>query len=210
MDPIDTSIRNLRALVDEHNKMGMKILKAAGGKLYPLDLLTIAVMNRSVALLTGFCDLLEKRNFVAAAPLLRMQLDNLLRFHAAWLVDKPHDFAMSVFQGERIRDLKDRNGKKMTDAYLVGELSKQHPGLSSIYEHTSGYVHLSEKHIFNSMTAKKGPGQEFNMKISAIDGFVPKEIYLEAMQAFLKITGILFSYLQGWALTKDGPAKKDI
>lgn len=206
MENVDKAIASLRCLTEEHNKTSMKIMKAADGRLYPLDLLVVAVMNRSVALLVGFCDLLEKRNFVAAAPLLRMQLDNLLRFHGAWLVDNPHEFAMGVLTGKRIKDLRDRDGNKMSDNFLVKKISEQYPVLSSVYEHTSGYVHLSDKHVFNSMTAKEG--YKFNIKISTIDEFVPEATYLEAIHAFLEITGVLFRYLEGWAITKDGPVKK--
>lgn len=204
MDKVDISIRNLRALVNEHNEMGMRIMKAAGGKVYPVDLVAVAVLNRSAGLLVGFCDLLEKHNFVAAAPLLRLQLDNLLRFHAIWLVDKPHDLASAVVAGKPIGKMKDRDGEKMTDGYLVKKISKEYPALSNVYKHTSGYIHLSDKHIFNSMTAGKTV-DGFNMKVSAVDGFISEDTYIEALQAFAEITMILFRYLQGWAVTKDGP-----
>jgi hypothetical protein len=43
-------------------------------------------------------------------------------------------------------------GGEDTSANLVkGKLAEKYPWVSDIYEPTSGFVHLSEKHIFNSL-----------------------------------------------------------
>lgn len=81
-----------------------------------MDLLAVATLNRSLALLTGFSAMIEARNFVSAAPLIRLQLDNCLRFSACWLVSDPHDFAMKVLEGKQVRSLRDSNGNRLTDA----------------------------------------------------------------------------------------------
>lgn len=207
-DRISTSLANLRSLKEEHLKMGRGILEAKEGAMYPMDLLTVALLNRSLCLLSAFCDLIEKRNFIAAAPLLRLQLDTLLRGHAAWLVKDPHQFATDVLAGKSIRKMKDRTGKDMTDHHLVDTIAKEHPQLRSVYERTSGYVHLSEAHFFNAIRAGDGKGKA-NIKISETDSFIPEEAYIEAMQAYLYITGTLFRYLEGWRLSKDGKATAD-
>jgi hypothetical protein len=203
MNKVTESTNNLRKIAGEHQNMGAEIMRGASGAMYGLDILAIAVLNRSLCLLEGFCDLIEKRNFIAAAPLLRLQLDNLLRFHAAWLVNNPHDFSLEVLAGTHIRKMKDRDGNLMTDRYLVDKLSEQHPEMKSVYEHTSGYIHLSEKHIFNSLGKPEASGR-FTMKVSSTDDFIKEADYLEALRAFFEITGILFSYMKGWSLTKDG------
>jgi hypothetical protein len=205
MSNIDASVKNLRKIIEEHQKMGAEIMRAASGQMYTLDILAIAVLNRSACLLTGFCDLIDHRNFVAAAPLLRLQLDNLLRFHGAWLVEDPHKFSQEVLKGTHIRNLRDRDGSLMTDCHLVNKLSEQYPVMKSVYEHTSGYIHLSDKHIFNSLGKLKEDGT-FHMKVSTSDDFIKERDYLEALRAFFEITGVLFSYMKGWALTKDGSA----
>jgi hypothetical protein len=46
------------------------------------DMYIIAAMKRSLCLLRGFADLVESRNYVAAAPLVRLQMDNALRVAA--------------------------------------------------------------------------------------------------------------------------------
>ncbi len=88
-----------------------KQMMEPGQDLFPLDMLAIGVINRSLSLLTGFATLIRANNYIAAAHLTRPHLDNFLRFYAAWLVDKPHDFAMDVMKGVRIDKLKDKDGK---------------------------------------------------------------------------------------------------
>lgn len=208
MDKVQTSIKNLRAITDEHQIMGAKILRADAGNMFTLDILAISVLNRSLCLLTGFCDLIEAKNFIAAAPLLRLQLDNLLRFHGAWLADNPHSFSEEVLKGTHIKKLKDKLGNYMTDRYLLDQIAIEYPVMKSVYEHTSGYIHLSDKHIFNSLGKLEEDGT-FHMKVSTFDDFIKEGDYLEAIRAFFEITGILFRYLEGWAQTKDGKIGKN-
>ena len=111
---IREQIAGVRSRRDEHFVIGSAFLGQQGSALYKLDLLAIAVLDRSLALLRGFCDLVEGRNMIAAAPLLRCQLDNGLRFFASTLVENPHDFALKVHTGNPIHKQKDRSGKSMT------------------------------------------------------------------------------------------------
>ena len=79
---------------DAHLEVGMCMHKAYGGAIYPLDLLASAVLKRSMALIDGFSAMIRAENFICAAPLVRLQLDNLLRFSASWMVEKPHDLVL--------------------------------------------------------------------------------------------------------------------
>lgn len=77
-EQILNQIEKLRQSKSDHIKMGERVLSAHGGDLYTFDLLAVATLNRSMCLLRGFCDLMASENFVAAAPLVRMQLDKAL------------------------------------------------------------------------------------------------------------------------------------
>jgi hypothetical protein len=70
--------------------------------LYPLDLLAIAVMDRGLSLIFGFIAQIRTNNFTCAAPLVRMHLDNVLRFYAAYISEDPHEFTFKVFEGNHI------------------------------------------------------------------------------------------------------------
>lgn len=194
-----------------HLEVGLKMAQAYGGAIYPVDLLAQAVLNRSANLLDGFVTLARKRNFICCAPLLRLQIDNCLRFYAVFIVKDCHRFAMDVLQGTQINKMKDRNGKLMTDRYLAERLNEEHPWILRVYERTSSYIHLSDTHIFNtvkqSSEEKEAQGiQEFKMGVG--DNFEGDELYEEAALALIEATNILFKYLVGWVKTKDNPPKR--
>ncbi|MCC6425701.1 MAG: hypothetical protein IT435_02650 [Phycisphaerales bacterium] len=151
--------------------------------------------------------MIEDRNLVCAGGLLRMQLDTALRFHAAWLVEDCHEFACEVLQGTRIDKLTDRSGKRLHDFYLVECMSGEDgcDWISRVYRETSGYVHLSDKHLFQTFTSVDEDERTVEVKIGATDHEWPEEIYLEVVDAFLAATRLFVKYLQGWEVTKQNP-----
>jgi hypothetical protein len=199
------AILALRSRREKHFELGRRIIEAFGGALYGFDILAIASLNRSVSLLSAFCHLIEVRNFISAAPLIRLQLDNAMRLCAANLAADPHEFTVQVMEGAPIKKLKDRSGHLLTDTYLVQSLARRHPWVTSVYDNTSGYIHLSEKHIFNALAVAEGKERSLNMKISDRDEFLSDETYLQAIEAFGAATDVVFEYLEGWAYTKANP-----
>ena len=96
----------------------------------------------------------------------------------------------------------------MTDSYLVSILSEQDPWIANVYEQTSGYIHLSRRHILNSLTAVGEDGR-FAMKMSSEDGVVPANAYLEAIEALRAASGVFLRYLESWSLTKSSRTLKE-
>jgi hypothetical protein len=192
-------LAQLRARRDEHFVLGQRFLGAKGDGLYKLDLLATAVLDRSLALLRGFCDLVECRNMIAAAPLLRCQLDNGLRFFAPSLVADPHEFVEMIEKGIAVRKIKDRSGKLMVDSYLVDQLTAHVSWVKSLYAQASGYVHLSEQHIFNTTGIPDQDGMT-TIKITGHDGSVwTEQRYLEAIEAFDHSTSLVLELIEQWS-----------
>jgi hypothetical protein len=184
------------------------MFEAFGGAFYGMDLLAAGALNRSKAHIAGFQQLVGAKNLICAGALLRLQLDTALRFYAAFLVEQPHDFALAVLGGARVRDLKDRDGKKMTDAYLVEKLGQEFDWVPRVYERTSGYVHLSSTHLLSAMAPTEGASDSdraITIKIAAEDKPLPAWIYIEAVDAFRAATDILLRYVHGWVFTKANP-----
>ncbi|MCX2740530.1 hypothetical protein [Pontibacter anaerobius] len=175
--------------------------------MYPLDLLANAVLNRTLSTISGFVLLTRANNFNCAAHLIRLHLDNLLRFSAAWIVDNPHDFAMKVLSGEQINHLKDISGNKMHDGYLVDQLSVKYPWVKRVYKETSGFVHLSHKHIFNSTKLKDIEQRTIAFSISKEDYFVDDQLRVEATELMIEITNCICDFIKGWTWTKKHPPK---
>ena len=185
-----------------------EMLRAYNASIYPLDFLAIGAANRSLAHCAGFRAMISARNFICAASILRLQIDTVIRFAAAWLVPRPHALAQEVLKGTPISKLHDRAGHRMTDAYLVAALARDHPWMTNVYKQTSGYIHLSEKHIFNCLS-EVGEDRQISVKLSSVDESVTDELYLEAIEAFTEATRIFADYLGGWTLTKGHPEKVD-
>ena len=153
---IDDSLKKLSSLEEEVMGIAKAMLLAGQGKQYPFDLFTTAVLDRTLSLINGYVLLVRNDNFRCAAHLIRLHLDNYLRLNAAWLVDDPQQFALDVINGVQIKDIKDKDGNKMHDGYLVNSLLSEHPSLKEEYARTSGYVHLSRRHFLSSNRLVEG------------------------------------------------------
>lgn len=139
-----TALKKLRGHRYLHYELAEHASGSKSGAGYPIDFLAVAVLNRSLALIRGFCDLIESRNFLAAVPLIRLQLDSCLRFSAAWYAPNPQEVAEKVLAGARIRDFPARDGDKvkMHDRYLVDQMAVKYPWVSEVYKNTSEYTPL--------------------------------------------------------------------
>jgi hypothetical protein len=203
-EELTKKLEDLRGGISVCEEMLKKMIEADDGAIYPLDLYAIGTLHRSQALIDGFCDLVSSKNLIGATPLIRLQLDNALRFYAAFIVDDPHQFAGEVLKGESVRNLKDKENKKMTDNYLVNKLSVEHPFITPLYEQTCGFVHFSNTHIYYSMQDIKDDGTfSFPMLVKDIE--VKDEIFIQAIDAFKSSTNVLLKYIESWIFTKDNP-----
>ncbi|MEZ6016517.1 MAG: hypothetical protein R3F49_15475 [Planctomycetota bacterium] len=206
-DPLAKRLGELEELEGSLLDLAMKCMQAYGGAVYPMDLLANGASNRTLALCSGFRRMIADRNMICAGSLLRLQVDTALRFYAAYIVEDPHAFATEVLKGTRVDKLKDRDGKPMQDAHLVKRLAEAEAleWLPSVYRETSGYVHLSSKHLFNTFNSVDEATRTVQIKVGAADGDLPQDIYIEAVDAFIAATRLFMRYLHGWGLTKQNP-----
>ena len=204
MNPtLDEKIKHIESLQNLHLKHIMEMLKADGGSIFGLDLLALAAFKRSMSLCAGFACLVRGTNYLSAAALVRLQLDTCLRFFAAFIVDRPHEFSQSILDGVPVRKLKDRSGNLMTDRYLVDTLGKKYEWMPRVYEATSGFIHLSERHMF-SVWNPDAAGK-FQTMVRATDDHLENALWVELADGFLACTDALFEYLKGWTFTKQNP-----
>lgn len=189
---------------DKQPEMWLRMLKCYQSKFYPVDILAMAALNRSTALCDGFRSLIEQKNFICAASILRLQLDNACRFASVFFVSDPHTFASAVMDGKRIKDFKDKSGNVMTDTHLVTQMSIKHPWIAKVYETTCGYIHLSDKHIAHAIESRTDD-RTFVFKMSATDEHIAEESFVEAIEAFCAATEIFHDYIEGWIFSKAHP-----
>lgn len=115
-----------------------------------------SILNRTINLNRGYITLVNDNNYIAAAPLVRLNLDSLIRLFASTQSEFDVDtFAKNVRKGDVIRKMKyyKNHKERLTDAKLI-ELIKEIKGFKwteQIYEAGSGYVHLSNQHFYSSI-----------------------------------------------------------
>jgi hypothetical protein len=200
---LQDDISLLDDLLVKQTDLGRKVMESDEGKLFPVDFFVIAAINRSMCLISGLKVLIEKNNFLCAAPLVRLQIDNAARLYAGTLVEKPHKLVEDMIKGVPINKQIDRDGKRLNDAYLINKLSEELPWIKRVYKNASGYIHLSEKHIYNLYTP--GRNGSFKLTISSETNSIPESLYSELIRAFIATTEKLFELIEGWIYSKENP-----
>ncbi len=200
---LEEILDSINAYIKELFKLGKWMLEAHSN-LYPYDLFCTAILNRTVNFHKAYISMLKDNNFIAAAPLVRIHMDSLLRLFASRLIDYNVDeFANKVLNGIRIKDLTDRNKKKMFDGHLVGELSKlpDMAWVKGIYDQGSGYVHFSNLVTQQSFSIASEKSS-LNARIRMNDDLVPMEEKITASITMMKISNKIAEFIMDWVEQK--------
>ena len=97
---LDARLNRITAEQADLLREGQALLRA-GLPTNQVGMLLLAAAKRSIALPEGFTAMIRARNFHAAAPMVRMQLDTALRVAALRFVSDPHAYAAAVMEGGR-------------------------------------------------------------------------------------------------------------
>ncbi len=174
------------------------------GRLYKGSHYIFSIANRAIALNRGYHMLAKANNYVTAISLIRLQIDNCLRLYAMSLVEDPKDFYEKILGGSELRDLPDRDGKKMTDNYLVTKLDILYPKFKLLYKNTSGFIHFSNEHLFinNSVTDINEESFRLQTTIGDIDRLKIHEKVDYSFNMFMAGKN-LFKLIKGYRLTME-------
>lgn len=200
-------VKRLRATKMTCLKAAKALAEADGGRIFGVDLIAFAVLNRSISLIDGFTAMIRARNILCAGALLRLQIDNLIRFYACWLVKEPHRLLETFMEGKPLNRIRSEKGNSLTDAYLRSELTKDYPWLNSVYEATSGFIHLSKPHMHSIATIATQPGT-IGIGIGSGARKVREADLIEALEAFAETTYGLLQLVKSWHVTKSVSGKQ--
>jgi hypothetical protein len=197
---ISSRLEILRAMPDQQVALVATVLRAHDNRI-AIDLLAAAAVQRSLALIDGFCALIERQNCLCAAPLVRLQLDSAMHVFAALLVNDPSTVLRQHLAERQLNRIKDRDGEKLTDKYLHETLAKRVPWVSAVYNATSGFVHMSKRHLMDMVQAVGRDG-----RISFCVGRAnilcsPGETSI-VVDAFTGATRLLTWIIEDWLKTK--------
>lgn len=194
----------LGQLLDHHSALSERFI-AAGGALWITDLWMFGAALRSFHLVEGFIEAFDSWNVTVAAPIIRMQIDTLVR--TAYVAQAPDRDAliMAIMGGEQLRRMRtyDDPTKNATDHELVERAGRLYDWLPPVYEKSNEWVHFSERHIFNA-TQPNEPGTadpdtyHIVMRIPFPIERLPVSFLAEILGAMRQTTHELFGWFELW------------
>lgn len=187
--------------------------RGQGGPITDADLYGIAIGRRGVALSCGFRAMVEQGNDQCALPIVRMQLDTVLRLYAGFFVTDHQAFCRAVRTGSQVNRLKSDTNELMTDKYLVKRVATRNPWITDVYDYTSGYIHFSERHISEAFRVSGRAGDTLVISTAAFD-LEPRQ-FVEPIRCIHHLNLILGFALRDWFVRMcraDGivPSAKDV
>ncbi|TCQ02675.1 hypothetical protein C8J34_11639 [Rhizobium sp. PP-F2F-G36] len=177
----------LKQLENELIRNGAAIVGPGAG-LSHADFFIIGALRRTLAQSRGFRDLIKARNFPCAAAILRLQIDTAMRVNALSFVRDADVVCKAVLDGEQFNRLKDQDGNKLSDIYIRKKLAEEHSWISSLYERTSDFVHLTGRHFDVSIARTDDDTRMAYFQISGHDPSRSEETYFEVVDRFFQVT----------------------
>ena len=165
-----------------------------GDTLYMDDLFFSSALDKSVALLDGFVEMLKSRNLTCVGILIRSLLDICMRIFAAFIAQDKPGFIEGYLKGKRICDFRDDQGNMMRDYVLRERLATYDSRISDVYKKASGYVHFSDTAFYSSVRALDNYGIEFSIGLPLKEE--ANTTLLEGADAFIHYTFVEYRLLQ--------------
>jgi hypothetical protein len=86
----------------------------------------------------------------------------------------------------------------MHDGYLVKSLAPDYPWIEELYKKASGYIHLSDTHVFSAFAKVHPDEARIELVLTGTDNECPDQVYLDAIRAYRRATWLFFDHLRGW------------
>ena len=208
-DTLEAAIAFLKDSEKIHRELLKYAFFADEKAIYSADMIMQGMAQRSIKLTLGFVSMVEQSNAECAVPLLRLQLDNVMRFNALWLFNDNNKI-FTAFLKDTFHKLKTSDGKRLTDAFLCDQISKKYEWFKRVYKSTSSYIHFSNPGLMSSVV---GVGNDESRTISSCVGSEAgrqwqTEEKKEAVDAFIAATEILLTLFYSWGYTKETVARQ--
>jgi hypothetical protein len=181
-------------------------LTAITPKMEIFDFFLFGALNRTVNISKAYTSLIRDNNFIAAAPLVRINIDTLLRLYASTISDYDRNtFASKVMNGELIKKMKLSGSKlDLTDLFLYTEISKVEnmEWVTDIYKAGSSFVHFEKSHISSSVKIADDKERTINMCIGFHDEFISESEKFGSAVWMNKIVDAIIEQAQIWMYEK--------
>ncbi|WP_458121618.1 hypothetical protein [Paenibacillus sp. Z6-24] len=193
-----------RELLDNYFDLFIQSVKSSlKDTMLTTDFFIVAIAQRSIDIIEAYKQVVDSWNITSAGPLIRMQLDNLLRLIYIAKANNSDQITLELFNGKTFYQLTDDEGKKLTDARLRQHAKDHYSWIDEIYKKASGFIHFSEVHMRMPLekSAKEGT-INFSIRKPSSDKVTKEDIksYFEIM---ILITNEILRYILSWAKHKE-------
>ena len=130
------------ALIEAHQKFNEV------GCFAPIDFYVDTVLKRAMVINGAYVKLAKANNYIAAAPYIRMQMDNCINLGAGAMVKDILAYINHFLSGKELYKFKDERKNSLYEKYIVQEMNKRYGSFKQAYEHYNMEVHLSVGHFF--------------------------------------------------------------
>jgi hypothetical protein len=172
-----------------------------GAAIPDIEWYALAAIKKTASLSHAFCTLVRAKNTLAAAALVRLQLDTAMRMFGLTQVEDIETAGTWLMNDNSYRKLKARTGEALSDAFLHRTLDERYPGLSEAYEAASAYVHLSGQHIKTGLWSQEGSSILF-FDLKRTDDARPDEWFADIIDAFDQATRLTAELIAEFRLTR--------
>lgn len=153
------------ALIEAHQKFNEV------GCLAPIDFYVDTVLKRAMVINGAYVKLAKANNYIAAAPYIRMQMDNCINLGAGAMVKDILAYINHFLSGKELYKFKDERKNSLYEKYIVQEMNKRYGSFKQAYEHYNMEVHLSVGHFFMAHYMDENN----SMKLTLEHGYYHKE-----------------------------------
>jgi len=203
-------IEKLRKLREDLPSLGSEIAHTGNMSMYPMDMVIIGIVKRCLSTTSALEKLVIEWNMTCARAVLRMQLDTVLRLSAFWLSPDLQKMAVDVMSGKQVNKMSDRDNNKMTDSYLSRKLGEQFDWVPRVYKYTSGYIHFSEKHLFDPICKINDKERTVDFVINDKDYNFPEFSWVELVSCATGCLQIIKYFLDKYRQLKDLAVNKSM
>ena len=193
----------LESLLSRHVEVAQEFLKGPGSGLRAIDMFLLAAVQRSHDIAAAVLMLCDARNLAAAAPLVRLQIDTLVRVSYMARSGDSDGVAHAVIAGVEFRKMKDADGEFLSDTRLLALARPHHGWVEPVYRRTSGWVHLSPDHLTAAFGAWGDSEGVFLTRVPFDPEIVPLRIWAELLGATAQATREILAYAQAWGAQKE-------
>ena len=157
----------------------------------PIDFYVDTVLKRAMVINGAYVKLAKANNYIAAAPYIRMQMDNCINLGAGAMVKDILAYINHFLSGKELYKFKDKRKNSLYEKYIVQEMNKRYGSLKQAYEHYNMEVHLSVGHFFMAHYLDENN----SMKLTLEHGYYHKEEILAHNKNIYLVNNVLIDVL---------------